>query len=157
MFVNRTGKRKHMKKLLTLLVVMVTYTCQYSYAYDTYNSVELFKSYGKQQIRVKNSKGNWIVKTVQYKSYAERNNNVSEKIVVIYDKNAPEGAYGARYVIYKPIGNYIGYRRILQPSPNGYGFTPVYDGDPTGVTSKTPCFRTIGEAIRAYYPNYKGK
>ena len=146
-----------MKKLLTLLIVMVTYTCQYGYAYDTYNTVELFRSYGKQQIRVKNSKGNWIVKTPQYESYAERNNNVSEKIVAIYDKNAPEGAYGARYVIYKPIGNYIGYRRILQPSPNGYGFTPQWDGDPTGVTSKTPCFRTIGEAIRAYYPNYKGK
>ena len=155
MFVNRTGKRKHMKKLLTLLIVMVTYTCQYGYAYDTYNTPELFRSYGKQQIRVKNSKGNWIVKTPQYESYAERNNNVSEKIVTIYDKNAPEGAYGARYVIYKPIGNYIGYRRILQPSPNGYGFTPVYDGDPTGVTSKTPCFRTMDEAIKFYYPNYK--
>ena len=144
-----------MKKLLTLLIVMVTYTCQYGYAYDTYNTPELFRSYGKQQIRVKNSKGNWIVKTPQYESYAERNNNVSEKIVAIYDKNAPEGAYGARYVIYKPIGNYIGYRRILQPSPNGYGYRPVWDGDPAGVTSKTPCFRTIGEAIKAYYPNYK--
>lgn len=155
MFVNRTGKRKHMKKLLTLLVVMVTYTCQYGYAYDTYNTPEIFRSYGKQQIRVKNSKGNWTVKTPQYKSYAERNNNVSEKIVAIYDKNAPEGAYGYRYIIYKPIGNFIGYRKILQPSPNGYGFTPQWDGDPTGVTSKTPCFRTIGEAIKFYYPNYK--
>lgn len=144
-----------MKKLLTLLVVMVTYTCQYGYAYDTYNTVELFRSYGKQQIRVKNSKGNWIVKTPQYESYAERNNNVSEKIVAIYDKNAPEGAYGARYVIYTRMGNHIGYRKILQPSPNGYGYRPIWDGDPTGVTSKTPCFRTIGEAIRAYYPNYK--
>lgn len=144
-----------MKKLLTLLVVMVTYTCQYGYAYDTYNTVELFRSYGKQQVRVKNSKGNWIVKTVQYESYAERNNNVSEKIVAIYDKNAPEGAYGYRYVIYKPIGNYIGYRRILQPSPNGYGFRPIPDGDINGVTSKTPCFPDITTAIRAYYPNYK--
>lgn len=146
-----------MKKLLTLLVVMVTYTCQYGYAYDTYNTVELFRSYGKQQIRVKNSKGHWIVKTPQYESYAERNNNVSEKIVAIYDKNAPEGAYGYRYIIYKPIGNFIGYRKILQPSPNGYGFVGQPDGDLTGITSKTPCFRTIGEAIRAYYPNYKGK
>ena len=146
-----------MKKLLTLLIVMVTYTCQYSYAYDTYNTVELFRSYGKQQVRVKNSKGNWTTKTVQYKSYAERNNNVSEKIVAIYDKNAPEGAYGYRYIIYKPIGNFIGYRKILQPNPNGYGFRPIPDGDINGITSKTPCFRTIGEAIRAYYPNYKGK
>ena len=146
-----------MKKLLTLLIVMVTYTCQYGYAYDTYNTVELFRSYGKQQVRVKNSKGNWTVKAVQYKSYAERNNNVSEKIVAIYDKNAPEGAYGYRYVLYRPIGKYVGHHKVMQPSPNGYGFTPQWDGDPTGVTSKTPCFRTIGEAIRAYYPNYKGK
>ena len=144
-----------MKVILTLLLICVSINS--CYAYDTYNTVELFRSYGKQQIRVKNSKGNWTVKTVQYESYAERNNNVSEKIVAIYDKNAPEGAYGYRYVIYRPIGNYIGYRRILQPSPNGYGFTPVYDGDPTGVTSKTPCFPDIKTAIRAYYPNYKGK
>ena len=65
-FVNRTEKRKHMKKLLTLFLIMVTYTCQYGYTYDTYNTVELFRSYGKQQVRVKNSKGNWTVKTVQY-------------------------------------------------------------------------------------------
>ena len=57
-----------MKKLLTLLIVMVTYTCQYGYAYDTYNTVELFRSYGKQQVRVKNSKGNWTVKTVHMKA-----------------------------------------------------------------------------------------
>lgn len=143
-----------MKKLLTLFVVMITYTCQYGYAYDTYNTVELFRSYGKQQVRVKNSKGDWTVQTVQYESYKERNNNVSEKIVAIYDKNAPEGAYGARYVLYRPIGKYVGHRRILQPSPNGFGFTPVYDGDPTGITSKTPCFRTLGEAKHYYYPQW---
>ena len=144
-----------MKKLLTLFVVMVLYTCQYGYAYDTYYTPEIFRSYGKQQIRVKNSKGNWTVLTPQYESYAERNNNVSEKIVAIYDKNAPEGAYGARYVIYKPIGNFIGYRKILQPSPNGYGFVGLPDGDLTGVTSKTPCFPDIKTAIKFYYPNYK--
>ena len=143
-----------MKKLLTLFSVMVLCTCQYGYAYTTYNTPELFRSYGKQQIRVKNSKGNWTVITPHYESYAERNNNVSEKIVAIYDKNAPEGAYGYRYVIYTPIGNYIGYRRILQPSPNGYGFYPIPDGDPTGVTSKTPCFPDIKTAIKHYYPNY---
>ena len=141
-----------MKYLLSIVLLLYAIPV---YSFDTYYSPELYHSYNKQQVRVKNSKGNWTVKTVQYESYAERNNNVSEKIVAIYDKNAPEGAYGARYIIYKPIGNFIGYRKILQPSPNGYGFTPVYDGDPTGVTSKTPCFRTIGEAIRAYYPNYK--
>ena len=141
-----------MKVILTLLLICVSINS--CHAYDTYNSVELFKSYGKQQIRVKNSKGNWIVKTPQYESYEARNNNVSEKIVAIYDKNAPEGAYGARYVIYKPIGNYIGYRRILQPSPNGYGYRPIPDGDITGVTSKTPCFPDIKTAIKFYYPKY---
>ena len=142
-----------MKVILTLLLICVSINS--CHAYDTYNTVELYRSYNKQQIRVKNSKGNWTVKTPQYKSYAERNNNVSEKIVAIYDKNAPEGAYGYRYIIYKPIGNFIGYRKILQPSPNGYGFVGLPDGDLTGVTSKTPCFPDITTAIRAYYPNYK--
>ena len=141
-----------MKYLLSIVLLLYAIPV---YSFDTYYSLELYHSYNKQQVRVKNSKGNWIVKTPQYESYEERNNNVSEKIVAIYDKNAPEGAYGARYVIYKPIGNYIGYRRILQPSPNGYGFTPVYDGDPAGITSKTPCFPDIRTAIKFYYPNYK--
>lgn len=135
---------------------MLVCTCTVPvYALDTYNTPELFRSYGKQQIRVKNSKGNWTVQTVHYQSYEDRNNNVSEKIVAIYDKHAPEGVYGVRYIIYKPIGNFIGYRKILQPSPNGYGYRPIWDGDPNGVTSKTPCFPDILTAIRHYYPNYK--
>lgn len=146
-----------MKKLLTLFILFSTIGTANAVDLNTYTSPEFYRHYGKQQIKTKDSKGNTIYITPHYNSYEDRNNNASEKIVAIYDKNAPEGAYGARYVIYKPIGNFIGYRRILQPSPNGYGFTPQYDGDPTGVTSKTPCFRTIGEAIRAYYPNYKGK
>lgn len=146
-----------MKKLLTLFILFSTIGTANAVDLNTYTSPEFYRHYGKQQIKTKDSKGNTIYITPHYNSYEDRNNNASEKIVAIYDKNAPEGVYGVRYVIYTPIGNYIGYHRILQPSPNGYGYSPVYDGDPTGVTSKTPCFRTIGEAIRAYYPNYKGK
>ena len=144
-----------MKKLLTLFILFSTIGTANAVDLNTYTSPEFYRHYGKQQIKTKDSKGNTIYITPHYNSYEDRNNNASEKIVAIYDKNAPEGAYGYRYIIYKPIGNFIGYRRILQPSPNGYGFTPQWDGDPTGVTSKTPCFRTIGEAIKFYYPNYK--
>ena len=144
-----------MKKLLTLFILFSTIGTANAFDTNTYTSPEFYRHYGKQQIKTKDSKGNTIYITPNYKSYADRNSHTSEKIVAIYDKNAPEGVYGVRYVIYKPIGNYIGYHRILQPSPNGYGYTPVYDGDPTGVISKTPCFRTIGEAIKFYYPNYK--
>ena len=145
-----------MKQLLTVIVIMLVCICTVPvYALDTYNTPELYRSYNKQQIRTKDSKGNRIVVTPHYQSYNIRNNNVSEKIVAIYDKHAPEGAYGARYVIYKPIGNFIGYRKILQPSPNGYGYRPVWDGDLTGVTSKTPCFPDINTAVRYYYPNYR--
>ena len=144
-----------MKKLLTLFILFSTIGTANAVDLNTYTSPEFYRHYGKQQIKTKDNKGNTIYITPHYNSYEDRNNNASEKIVAIYDKNAPEGTYGARYVIYKPIGNFIGYRKILQPSPNGYGFTPVYDGDPTGVTSKTPCFPDITTAIRAYYPNYK--
>ena len=144
-----------MKKLLTLFILFSTIGTANAFDTNTYTSPEFYRHYGKQQIKTKDSKGNTIYITPNYKSYADRNNHTSEKIVAIYDKNAPEGVYGVRYVIYKPIGNYIGYHRILQPSPNGYGYTPVYDGDPNGVTSKTPCFPDITTAIKFYYPNYK--
>lgn len=143
-----------MKKALTILFLLFVTTGQ-ALAYDTYNSVETFRHYGKQQIKVKTSKGNTVYTNPNYNGYDKRNAVTSEKIVVIYDKHAPEGAYGYRYIIYKPIGNYIGYRKILQPSPNGYGFVGQPDGDLTGVTSKTPCFPDITTAIRHYYPNYK--
>ena len=134
---------------------MLVCTCTVPvYALDTYNSVELFRSYGKQQIRTKDSKGNRIVVTPHYQSYEIRNNNVSEKIVAIYDKHAPEGAYGVRYVLYRPIGKYVGHHKVMQPSPNGYGYRPIYDGDTTGLTSKTPCFKTIQEAKHYYYPQW---
>ena len=141
-----------MKYLLSIVLLLYAIPV---YSFDTYYSPELYHSYNKQQVRVKNSKGNWIVKTPQYESYEERNNNVSEKIVAIYDKNAPEGAYGYRYVLYRPIGKYVGHHKVMQPSPNGYGFVGTPDGDITGITSKTPCFPDIKTAIKFYYPNYK--
>lgn len=141
-----------MKYLLSIVLLLYAIPV---YSFDTYYSPELYHSYNKQQVIMKNSKGMLVPQTVHYQSYEDRNNNVSEKIVAIYDKHAPEGAYGARYVIYTRMGNHIGYRKILQPSPNGFGYSPVYDGDLTGVTSKTPCFPDILTAIRAYYPNYK--
>ena len=74
--------------------------------------------------------------------------------MAIYDKNAPEGAYGYRYVLYRPIGKYVGHHKVMQPSPNGYGFVGTPDGDITGVTSKTPCFKSINEAKHYYYPQW---
>ncbi len=121
------------------------------FAYDTYMSPELSRQYNKQQQRGKDSKGNTILITPHYKSYEERNENVSEKIVAIYDKKAPEGAYGARYVLYTPIGKYVGHHKVMQPSPNGYGYDPVWDG---GEFSSVPCFRSIREAKHYYYPQW---
>lgn len=139
-----------MKKALTILFLLFTVTGQ-AFAYDTYNSPEFFRHYGKQQIKVKNSKGNTVYTNPNYNGYDKRNEVTSEKVVAIYDKHAPEGAYGVRYIIYTPIGKYIGHRRMVQPSPNGYGFDPIWDG---GEFSKTPCFKTIEEAKRYYYPSY---
>lgn len=117
----------------------------------TFDYHKVDKSYGKQQIRAVDDKGNKVIVTPHYNSYAERNNNVTEKVVVIYDKNAPGDYYGARYTLYKPIGKYVGYHRQQQPSPNGYGYEPVWDGGPG---SQTPCFRTIDEARHYYYPQW---
>lgn len=144
-----------MKQLLTVIVIMLVCTCTVPvYALDTYNSVELYRSYNKQQIRTRDTKGNRIVVTPHYQSYNMRNDNVSEKIVAIYDKHAPEGAYGYRYVLYRPIGKYVGHHKVMQPSPNGYGWVGIPDGDTTGLTSKTPCFKTIQEAKHYYYPQW---
>ena len=103
----------------------------------------------KQQIRTFDSKGNKVFITPSYGSYSERNENVSEKVVAIYDKRSP--AYGYRYVLYTPIGKYVGHHRILQQSPNGYGYSPIPDG---GEGSKTPCFKSIQEAKHYYYPQW---
>lgn len=139
-----------MKKLLTLIILFGT-MCS-AYAVDTYMSPELYRAYGKQQIKAKDIKGNTILITPDYHSYAERNEKVSEKIVAIYDKRSP--AYGYRYVLYTPLGKYVGHHKIMQPSLNGYGYDPVPDGDINGITSKTPCFRTIEEAKHYYYPQW---
>ena len=121
-------------------------------AIDSNMSPELYRSYGKQQIRSKDAKGNDIFVTPDYENYAERNQHVSEKIVAIYDKKSP--AYGYRYVLYTPIGNHVGHHKIMQSSPNGYGYEPIPDGDENGIVSKTPCFKTIKEAKHYYYPEW---
>lgn len=89
------------------------------------------------------------IKQRTYKSYAERNKYESEKIVAIYDKNSP--AYGYRYVLYTPIGKYVGHHKIMQQSPNGYGLEGIPDG---GEGSETPCFRTLRDAKHYYYPEW---
>ena len=103
----------------------------------------------KQQIKALDSRGNKIFITPVYQSYDERNENLSEKIVAIYDKKSP--AYGYRYVLYTPIGHYVGHHKIVQQSPNGYGYAPIPDG---GEYSKTPCFMTIKDAKHYYYPQW---
>ena len=103
----------------------------------------------KQQIKTFDSKGNKVFLTPNYENYSERNKNVTEKIVAIYDRRSP--AYGYRYVLYTPIGNYVGHHKIMQQSPNGYGYDPIPDG---GEGSQTPCFKTIQEAKHYYYPQW---
>ncbi len=85
--------------------------------------------------------------SIGYKNIAERNMHEREKIVAIYDKHSP--AYGYRYVIYAPIKNYVGHRKMTQPSGNGYSYEPIPDG---GEGSSTPCFKSIEEAKHYYYP-----
>ena len=131
-----------------ILCLLLFYSCCV-FAYDTNMSPKLYHSFGKQQQKAKDSKGNTILITPHYESYKDRNQNVSEKIVAIYDKHSP--AYGYRYVLYSPIGSYVGHHKIMQRSPNGYGYTPIPDG---GEGSQTPCFKTIQEAKHFYYPQW---
>ena len=138
-----------MRKLFIISLIILSYNS--AYAYDTNMSPEMYRYYGTQQINTKDSKGNTIFKTPHYESYSDRNENVSEKIVAIYDKHAPEGTYGARYVLYTPIGHYVGHHKIMQASPNGYGYSPIWDG---GADSQTPCFKSISEANAYYYPQW---
>lgn len=138
-----------MRKLFIISLIILSYNR--AYAYDTNMSPEMYRHYGKQQIKTKDSKGNTVFKTPHYESYSDRNENVSEKIVAIYDKHAPEGTCGARYVLYTPIGHYVGHHKIMQASPNGYGYSPIWDG---GTDSQTPCFKTIQEAKVYYYPQW---
>ncbi len=136
-----------MKKLLLFIIIISNILIINDVILLPANAFE----YNKQQIKTTDSKGNTIFVTPDYHSYIDRNDNVAEKVVVIYDKKAPEGTYGARYTLYKPIGKYVGYHRQQQPSPNGYGYEPVWDGGPG---SQTPCFRTIDEARHYYYPQW---
>lgn len=143
-----------MKQILTIVLTLLTLSSTMVYAFDlnTYTSPEFYRHYGKQQIKTKDSKGNTVYVTPHYNSYEDRNSVASEKYVAIYDKRSP--AYGYRYVLYTPIGHYVGHHRLVQPSPNGYGYAPIPDGDETGVTSQTPCFKTIQEAKHYYYPQW---
>lgn len=143
-----------MRNINLLIVLIMLLTTQVSYGIeinttDVRNADRLFRAYGKQQIIQKDSKGNRILITPNYNNYSDRNNNVSEKIVAIYDKHSP--AYGYRYVLYTPIGNYVGHHKIMQRSSNGIGYEPIPDG---GEGSKTPCFRSLTEAKHAYYSQW---
>ena len=135
--------------LKVIIASLIMFSYGYVYAYETNISNETDRSFWKQQQKAKDSKGNTILVTPNYKSYTDRNQNVSEKIVAIYDKRSP--AYGYRYVIYTPIGAYVGHRKIMQRSSNGYGYEPIPDG---GEGSQTPCFKTIEEAKHFYYPQW---
>lgn len=138
-----------MKRILVLFILILLSANEVIAETYTYNSVELYRAYGKQQIKAKDDKGNRILLTPNYNSYEERNKVTSEKIVAIYDKRSP--AYGYRYVLYTPIGNYVGHHKILQLSPNGYGYSPIPDG---GEGSSTPCFESISKAKHYYYPQW---
>ena len=140
-----------MKLKLFLILFLITILTHPSNAFDNYNSPEIYRSYGKQQLKSKNKKGNTVLITPNYSSYSSRNKSTSEKIVAIYDKRSP--AYGYRYVLYTPIGNYVGHSKIMQPSPNGYGYEPIPDGGEE-YGSKTPCFKTIKDAKHYYYPEW---
>ena len=105
--------------------------------------------YQKQREKIQDNRGNTVWITPNYSSYQERNKYNSEKIVAIYDKHSP--AYGYRYVLYSPIGSYVGHHKIMQSGINGYGYEPIPDG---GEDSKTPCFKTILEAKHYYYPQW---
>lgn len=137
-----------MGKIFVISLIISVMTFGSAFANNTQLSPELYLSYCKQQ-KGTDSKGNTILVTSHYESYAERNQNVSEKIVAIYDKRSP--AYGYRYVLYTPIGKYVGHHKILQNSSNGYGYDPIPDG---GEGSEIPCFKTIQEAKHYYYPEW---
>ena len=139
-------------KLILTIIIFSLALVSGCYATDTYMSPELYRAYGKQQIKTKDNKGNTVLITPDYRSYADRNRHVSEKIVAIYDKRSP--AYGYRYVLYTPIGHYVGHHKIMQQSLNGYGYEPIPDGDINGIASQTPCFKTIQEAKHYYYPEW---
>ena len=142
-----------MNKICMLLCLILLCLVSSAFAYDTNMSPEIYRSYGRQQQKAKDNKGNTIIVTPHYENYADRNNNVSEKVVAIYDKHSP--AYGYRYVLYAPIGKYVGHHKIMQRSPNGYGFDGIPEGaDGCNENSPVPCFRSLREAKHYYYPQW---
>ena len=142
-----------MNKICMLLCLILLCLVSSVSAYDTNMSPEIYRSYGRQQQKAKDNKGNTIIITPHYENYADRNKNVSEKVVTIYDKHSP--AYGYRYVLYAPIGKYVGHHKIMQRSPNGYGFDGIPEGaDGWNENSPVPCFRSLREAKHYYYPQW---
>lgn len=139
-----------MQNRISLLAIF--FTClnllnhSQAFALDNYISPELYRAYEKQQIKTKDIKGNTKLITPNYKDYRQRNEIASEKFVCIYAQKSP--AYGYTHVIYTPIGNYIGHRRIMQNSPNEYGY------DPIACDEGMPHFKTIEDAKFYYYPQY---
>ena len=134
-------------KVFLTLCLTLALTCSTVLAVDH----DWYKRYGKEQIKTYDSRGNVVYTTPNYHSYAERNEQVSEKVVAIYSRYAPEGTCGVRYILYTPIGHYVGYHRVTQHSPSGFGTSPIYDG---GEYSGTPCFNSIQEARHYYYPQW---
>ncbi len=136
-----------MFKIIILYLVLFCSCCVF--AYDANMVSDIYRSSGKQQQKTEDLKGRAILVTPHYESYADRNFDASEKIVAIYDKKSP--AYGYRYVLYTPIGSYVGHHKIMQKSSNGYSYEPIPDG---GEGSETPCFKSIQEAKHFYYPQW---
>ena len=142
-----------MNKIYMILCLISLCLVSSAFAYDTNMSPEIYRSYGRQQQKAKDNKGNTIIVTPHYENYADRNKNVSEKVVAIYDKHSP--AYGYRYVLYTPIGKYVGHHKIMQRSPNGYGFDGIPEGaEGCNENSPVPCFRSLQEAKHYYYPQW---
>lgn len=137
-----------MLKFLVVLLFIFTSFLNCANAYDTRLSPELRNAFGKQQQRSTDSKGNTILVTPHYRNYAERNENVTEKVVAIYDKRSP--AYGYKYILYTPIGKYVGHHKVMQSNGN-LGLEPVPEG---GEGSEVPCFRSLKEAKHFYYPEW---
>ena len=134
-----------------LFISLILFGTMFNYAYADNTNIlpELVRANGKQQEKTRDNKGNTILVTPHYKDYNERNQNISEKVVAIYDKRSP--AYGYKYILYSPVGNYVGHHRVMQRSLNGYGYDPIPEG---GEGSSVPCFKTIEEAKHYYYPQW---
>lgn len=137
----------------TAIALILSFCMSSAFAYDTNMSPEIYRSAGKQQQKAKDNKGNTILVTPHYANYADRNQNVSEKVVAIYDKRSP--AYGYRYILYSPIGSYVGHHKIMQSSPNGYGFDGIPEGtEGCNENSPVPCFPNVNAAKHYYYPQW---